>query len=448
MRKIILILSIFNGMVCFSQEETNYFYINTQEGEIQLIPKEIEIYLKNKVIFYENKGFPFTEVKLENIKGNKADLIVNKGELYTIDSLIIIGNTNITEKQLFNLIGIKKGEIYIQRKLDNIDEILEETPYLKQTKEYSFVFHNNTTDIYFYLEKVSKNYIDGIVGFSKDGEKITLNGDLNLHLQNTLNKAEVIQIDWNAIQEDYQKMKAGIFFPSIFNSKIGSSFNLDFYKKHTNYTNTHSTFSFQVPFQSKNHLHLIYQKKISISEQDNLENSNINTVGLGINIKHKNWEILSDNYFGIKGNKNQSRYTNLNLKTNYKIKVSKKSEWRLHSNSELLFSEDLQENELLFLGGSSSLKGFKENEIITSKFSVFSSELTYNLDNNTSVLLFGQKSFYRESNLTKQANSIGIGSDLKSKTRIIYLQYAIGFSKEKSFNFQNGMIHVGIKNTF
>ena len=448
MRKIILILSIFNGFLCFSQEKTNFFYINTQKGEIQLIPNEIEIYLKNKVIFYENKGFPFTEVKLENIKGNKADLIVNTGELYTIDSLIIVGNTNITEKQLFNLIGIRKGDIYIQKKLDNINKILEETPYLKQTKEYSFVFHNNSADIYFYLEKVSKNYIDGLVGFSKDGEKITLNGDLNLRLQNTLNQGEVIQIDWNSIQDDYQKMKGDVFFPSILNSKIGSSFNLDVYKKHHNFTNTHSKFSFHVPVQSKNHLNLIYQKKISISEQDDLENSNINTVGLGVNIKLKNWEILSNNYFGIKANSNKSRYTNLNLKTNYKINVSKKSEWGLHSNTELLFSENLQENELLFIGGSSSLKGFKENEIRTSKFSVFSSELTYKLDNNTSVLLFGQHSFYRESNSTKQANSIGIGTDLKSRNRIIYLQYAIGFSKDKSFNFQNGMIHVGIKNTF
>ena len=50
MRKIILILSIFNGMVSFSQEKTNYFYINTEEGEIHLTASEIEIYLKNKVI--------------------------------------------------------------------------------------------------------------------------------------------------------------------------------------------------------------------------------------------------------------------------------------------------------------------------------------------------------------------------------------------------------------
>ena len=76
MRKIILILSIFNGMVSFSQEKTNYFYINTEEGEIHLTPSEIEIYLKNKVIFYENNGFPFTEVKLENIKDNKDQKIL------------------------------------------------------------------------------------------------------------------------------------------------------------------------------------------------------------------------------------------------------------------------------------------------------------------------------------------------------------------------------------
>lgn len=448
MRKTFLLFFLFIGALSFSQESSNYFYINTEEGEIHLSPNEIETYLKNKVIFYENIGFPFAEVKLENIKENQADLKVNKGELYTIDSLIIIGNTNITEKHLFNLIGIKKGDIYIQKKIDNIDKILEETPYLKQTKEHSFVFHKNTSDIYFYLEKQSKNYIDGLVGLSKNGEKITLNGNLNLHLQNILNKGEIIQLDWNAIQDDYQKMKGKVYFPSILNYKTGSSFNLDMYKKHNSFTNTNSKFSFHFPFQYKNNLNLIYQKKNSISEQNDLENSNINTIGIGTDIKQKNWNIVTDNYFGIKRNSTKNRYTNLNLKANYKINITNTSEWRLYSNTQLLFSEDLQENELLFLGGSTSLKGFLENEISTSKFSIFSSELTYKLDGNTYVLLFGQHCFYRESNTTKQAKSVGIGADLKSKTGIIYLQYSIGFSEHKSFNFQNGMIHVGIKNTF
>jgi len=160
MKKILLIFFIFNGILAFSQENSDFFYIRDVEnnmrnckvdkdGYSQINISNIEAYLENYISYFENNGYPFTEVKLENIKGNKADLFVNKGDLYTIDSLVIYGNTKLSEKQLFTLIGIKKGEIYKQPKLDEIDKNLSKITYLKQVKEHSFVFHKNTVDIYF-----------------------------------------------------------------------------------------------------------------------------------------------------------------------------------------------------------------------------------------------------------------------------------------------------------
>ena len=175
-KKLFVLFLFLNGISAASQEKENYFYINREGNEIQLDPSEIEDYLYNIISMYENNGYPFSEAKLEKIKGNKADLVINKGEKYTIDSLVIYGNTKISEKYLCQLIRIRKGEIYNQGKLNEIDKKLSEIPYLKQSKKHEFVFHKNTTDIYFYLEKVPNNFIDGLIGLNSEEDKIKLNG--------------------------------------------------------------------------------------------------------------------------------------------------------------------------------------------------------------------------------------------------------------------------------
>ena len=62
--------------------------------------------------------------------------------------------------------------------------------------------------------------------------------------------------------------------------------------------------------------------------------------------------------------------------------------------------------------------------------------------------MFVQQAYFNENNKLIQLKSLGIGTELKNKIGMIYMQYAIGVSKNKSFSLQNGIIHVGIKNSF
>ena len=62
----------------------------------------------------------------------------------------------------YNIIDFKKGEFYSQQKLDRISEIFKQHENYNQTKSYDIVFHKNTFDLYFYLDKISKNNIDAL----------------------------------------------------------------------------------------------------------------------------------------------------------------------------------------------------------------------------------------------------------------------------------------------
>ena len=101
----------------------------------------------------------FFEISLK-ILNKYPDLLVEKGNLYRLDSIVIYGNTKISPQTLTRLIKIKKNDIYSQKKIDGISKIFEKSKHYRETKPFELVFYENTYDIYFYLEKISKNHID------------------------------------------------------------------------------------------------------------------------------------------------------------------------------------------------------------------------------------------------------------------------------------------------
>ena len=108
---------------------------------------------------------------------------------------------------------------------------------------------------------------------------------------------------------------------------------------------------------------------------------------------------------------------------------------------------------MLQFGGSNSLKGFNENEFFADRFSVGTAEIKYNLEKNSSFSVFFQQAYFQKEviddlKISDWPKSVGFGTNLKSKSGTIYIQYAIGKTENTNFNLRNGKIHIGIQNTF
>lgn len=467
-RRGIYIVLILQSFLCLSQENEPYIYISNTNIENHLFKNERHILMKdleNKIddfiIYYENNGYPFAQIRLEKIDGNTADLIVEKGEKYTIDSLAIYGNSNISEKQLYHIIGMKKGETYNQKKILKIEKRIGETNYLTQKKKYEFVFHKNTVDIYFYLEKEKNNFIDGLIGFSNQDNKININGFAKIKLQNLINKGEEVYINWNGDQKKFQKLESIINFPYLNHSKIGVKGRLNVYKQNNDFTNILTETGI---FYHMNHESIIginYQNKNSIVENENFSTSKQNNIGLEFRFNGSNSQYINLNgYFGKKRsliplivNNHHSNHYSCNINSHNIKKINSHIRISLSTNSSLIFSEDLSVNELLLFGGSNSLTGFNENEFLANKYSITTTSFYYILEKSTAFSLFYQQAYFQKKLINENITSgwprsIGAKIDLENKSSIIYIQYAIGISKNQNFNFQNGKIYLGIQNRF
>jgi outer membrane protein assembly factor BamA len=462
MKKLLLILFIFNGTLSFSQDSTEYIYIRNESNTLKsslddeeyfpVAINEIENFLKNQITHYENFGYPFAEVKLDNIIDNKADIIINRGELYTIDSLIIYGDSKLSQNQLYNIIGLKKGGIYNQSKLDRIENILEKSGNHNQTKPFEFVFHKNTFDIYFYLEKSSSNSIDALIGINSNNKELNVSGHLNLDLQNILNKEEKISVKWISEQEKFQKIEGSIYIPFAFKGRYLTNLNFDVYNKYNEFSNTKTQFSVLSNTLGINNFGFSYTHQKSSPENIEISNSKTETVGIKhifSNSKHKL------NYSANFGNRKQETsitiYSNFHFKYSYQHSFSKQFSLEFSTLNKLILSEELEENELLFFGGTNTIKGYFEDELKSSFYNIITINPRFQLDKSIDANLFLQKAIYKDIYNSEELiypTSFGIGIDLKNKNNIIYIQYAIAFSENRAFSIENGKIHIGLKNTF
>ena len=125
---------------------------------------------KKAIEYYENNGYPFASVLIENITINNdgviGDLLIRKNVFVKVDSIVVKGKPKISMKYLNYYLPIKKGEVYNQGKINDLSNIVEELSYLKVAKPAEIEFRDGKADIYLYLKNKPANYFNGIIGFA------------------------------------------------------------------------------------------------------------------------------------------------------------------------------------------------------------------------------------------------------------------------------------------
>ena len=192
----------------------------------------------------------------------------------------------------------------------------------------------------------------------------------------------------------------------------------------------------------------------SFSENQLLSNITEKNIGTGLKYIHKSNEVELNSYIVNSKISNESIVSLLTkIYIINKLEISKKITTTFKLNSSIKSQQDLYENQMLIFGGSNSIKGFNENEFKANKFAVSSIDLSYNLDYMSSISIFYQQGYFEKKPFEENLQigwprSIGSGININTNSRKFYIQYAIGFDKNRKFNFQNGKIHIGLKNSF
>jgi outer membrane protein assembly factor BamA len=455
--------------------------------------------------YYENNGYPFAEVYLDSVQLNddKVDALlkVKTGVLYKIDSIRQLGTAKMNNKFLQRYLDISNGSLYSKAKLQQIDKLLLQLPYLQPTQpsDITMLAHGSVVNIYHANKKSSQ--VSAIVGFLPSATqtgKLQITGDVNLNLKNTFGNGETLIAVWQQLQLKSPRLNLGYQQPYLFGSRFGVDFLFDLFKKDSSFLQLQAQLGTQYQLSANQSGKLFVQWQNTFLLADGVDTNfvrNTKTLPPNIDVTAVNvgldYELNTTDYrlnprsgnelkltttVGIKNIKpnNQiinikdpsfnyaSLYDTLKKKT-YQLKVKltaahffpvgKQATVKLGINAGVYSSPNMFRNELFQIGGYRLLRGFNEESIFASTYATSTLEYRYRLGLNSNLFGFIDGGWvqnkYQQLNLKNTFTSAGLGILFETKFGLLNLSYALGKRNDIPFNIREASkIHFGYINYF
>ncbi len=451
--------------------------------------KQIKQLQKNILQQYENNGFPFAIVKLNDIQVENNELsallYVESGEEIIIDSVEVEGTARIAPKYLQSYIGIKIAKPYDESAIRKMEVYLDALPFLSVEKRPIITFIKGKAVVRLFLKKENANQFSGVLGVvpSSDlNQNLLITGDVKIRLQNMLHRGELLDLQWQRLQKATQELNVLINYPFLFNLPIGVGAGIDFYRIDTAFYNVNLQASVQYLMRGDDQIKLFYNFQTSrkilnedgVSSQIGLANTDIHFYGLGIRIQRldyplnprKGFALRSEASVGIKNvfrtptdSLNPIDTTNLKSvlgKVTFSIEgfipFAKRFTIRLATDAAYLPGQNLFQNELFRIGGLKTLKGFDESSIYASLYSYGTFEMRFLIDKLSYVNVFANAGYYERALSKSYYNSwiVGFGAGLTFGTKIGFftINYALGAETNNPLDFKRSKIHFGYINRF
>ena len=330
---------------------------------------------------------------------------------------------------------------------------MQKLNFVTEIKKPEVLFSKDSTILFLYLKKKESNVADGLLNFTSENKKLKFRGYIDLKLNNTFNKGEKININWNSFGNQKQNFNSSILIPYIYNSKFSIDIAFDLYKHDSTFTNNNFHFSGSYSFNSRNSLKLIYQNKNSTTQNNStsIESYKKNHFGLGYNyISKYSSPIYIDFKLLVGKRSNQGSNTN---QSQFKITISK--EFKLNKTIDLyarnitskLNSKNTLENELFRVGGPNSIRGFNYQSIFTDSYSLINNELRLTLPNKSKIFSIHDIGMFNINKKNSLLYSLGIGYQIPSKNNLINISFSKGYSNS-SFVKNSQIINVNLLSFF
>ncbi|MEO5648295.1 MAG: hypothetical protein ABIR03_00050 [Ginsengibacter sp.] len=486
---------------------------NVGWNEKQFHNKEIDFarlrLMQDQIVkYYEDTGYPFSEVLLDNIRisGNKitGDLKVKKGTLYHIDSIRVYGKVKIKNLFLQHYLDIYNGSIYNNQKLKQVSKLMQELPFIQEQNPSNLTMLGSGAILNLYLLPKPSSQINVLVGFLPGNTltgKTQLTADVHLDLKNTLGAGENILVNWQQLQPQSPRLNLGYSHPYLLNSKFGIDFSFDLLKRDSAYLQLNSILGLQYIISAGQSLKIFYQNEKSYLLAGGVDTNQIvyskrlppnidvgsGNIGIGYHYVNTNYRFnprkgnelditasagikkvtKNNDIINLKDPANpafdfNSLYDTVKLKT-YRFKLiasaahyfpfGKNNVLKTAASLGLLQSPQTFQNELFRIGGYTLLRGFDEESVYANKYAVFTAEYRYLVGINSYFFSFSDIGFTKTKfNATQFSNSFisgGLGLEFETKFGLLNLSYAIGKRNDVKFDIRNSSkIHFGYINYF
>ena len=458
--------------------------------------------------YMENNGYPFARISLDSVvlrdSGQvSAILKIDKGPLYKIDSIRVFGPAKISNDFLQRYLNIPNGCIYRKDRLQLISKKILELPYVQEQQPWNMTMTPEGSVVNLYLKPKKSSQIDALVGFlpSSDptlGNKILVTGEATIDLENALGNGETMSLNWQQLQQSSPRLDLVFQQPYMLNSPFGLNANFDLYKQDSSYININLVVGAQYTLSANQSGSVFLQDASSrllnidtlsiIASHTLPSEADISAVSLGmtydLNTTNYRFNPRRGNEFSFLGSVGTKSVkanplieqlkdpndTTFNFASLYDtvrqhsyeflVKVAAAhyfpighaSTLKLGFNGGVFSSPNTYRNELFMIGGYRLLRGFDEQSILASQYTVGTLEYRYLVGLNSYLFTFVDvgwaKNNVADYNLNNTYIGTGLGMAFETRAGIFNISYAIGRTNQTSFDFHDAKIHLGYVSFF
>lgn len=445
---------------------------------------DLEDNIRNILAYYENNGYPFIKVVIVSVDFHSDStsnhyfagirLKIDRGTKNNIDKIEIAGNTKTKDYVITRELRIRTGEFYSQKKIEELPDRLNRLRFFDPVSTPSFYLTSkNEGVLVINVKEKETNNFDGIVGYIPGTNNAPgyLTGLINVNLRNIFGTGRIASIRWQQVNQTSQELELHYLEPWF----LGYPFNLNgsLFQRKQDSSYVQRTFEGSVDYLATENFSasFIISSDVIIPTINDTYVPNVfnsSSITTGISFKYDNRDdpyaptkgLLFNNLesFSKKTIKGPAQLitpgtlTHINLQ---RVQVDLGLFYSLFSRQVLAFGVHgrallgpvFETADLYRLGGTSTLRGYLENQFLGSRIMWTNLEYRFLLARRSYIFTFFDTGYYFNSAIDKQEDfklGYGLGLSIETGLGVLGVSFALG----QGDSFSEGKIHFGIINEF
>ena len=452
--------------------------------------QEIELSIEQLLTKFENTGYPFATIQIKSVnvyrdsinEENYADIYLNimSGEINKIDKVEVRGNTSTKDYVIFRELRIESGELFVQNKIEEFPKRLNRLRFFEPVPTPQFYINTKKEGVLLVevTEKNTNNF-DGIIGYIPPGKNESsgyVTGLVNISLRNLFGTGRAAAIKWNKYNRDSQELDLRYLEPWLFGFPV--NINLGLYQRvqDTSYVQRKLEGSLEYLATEDISASFIIASETVVPTVRTIPvftvyNSSYITTGANLKIDTRDDPyaptegilFINSYSFSRKSINGPTEYITPTLITFVNLQRFLSSFYFFYElfarqiiaigvNARELKGPTFENSDLFRLGGTNSLRGYREDQFLGSR--IFWSNLEYRalFTRRSYGFVFFDTGYYLrpeepDRNIPKSEEFLygfGLGLNLETGLGVLRVSYALG----KGDTFSDGKIHFGILNEF
>jgi outer membrane protein assembly factor BamA len=438
----------------------------------------------------ENSGYPFGYFQIESLylyddtleNKHLTDLQIrfDEGRKSTIDKVQISGNSSTKDYVIIRELRINEGEEYSQQRVEDFPKRLNKLRFFDPVPVPQFYLDKENKGVLLItVKEKNTNSFDGIIGYvppSSDKEKGYVTGLVNVTLRNIFGTGRAASVKWQKLTRESQELDLKYLEPWLFGYPF--NVNVGLFQRIQDSTYVQRKFGGSLEYLATEDISasgsVLFEDVIPTVRTVpvfTVYNSSTLTTGLDLKIDLRDDPLsptsgvlfLTGYSFSRKKISGPAEYITPTLETNVnlqRITASFSFFYELFLRNVIAISVNGRElrgpffeiSDLWKLGGTSSVRGYREEQFLASRVAWTNLEYRFLLTRRSYAFLFFDSGYYLreadpERGIQKSEDVIyGYGLGITVETGIGLLGVSFGLAQGDSFS--DGKIHFGIINEF